>query len=398
MARNNIEIECPDCGEMIDINEQISHRLKEEFADERKQLEVELRKELHASHSNEIDELKAGLAKKEKLLLDNKNAEDAKDLQLQEMQHQLENHQQKMDVERQKAALEAKKEAMKEYKKMAEEMAEQKNAIAEEKNLKLSMKINELQDQQRQMLETHREQLRIAEQGSMQRQGEGAEIFIEEGLIQAFPSDEIREVPKGTKGADVIQTVKFGSGIDAGIIVWESKRAQNWSNKWISKVKEDTTRVNGHISVIVSDALPSGITRMKMIEENVWVCKFSEYDSLAVALRQGLIQTETVVKSQEGKGSKMERLYEYMTSQQFGNAMRMIDDSYIAELDIIAKERRSSERNWSAREKAAEARRKGFSEFFGTVKSIHTDLPAIKEIEAADEKALLGSGESTEED
>lgn len=127
---------------------------------------------------------------------------------------------------------------------------------------------------------------------------------------------------------------------------------------------------------------------MSMIEDNVWVCKFTEVEGLATALRTGLIRAETAIKSQEGKGSKMELLYDYMASQEFSNAMRLINDSYVAEIDIIAKERRSMERNWTAREKAAKARLSGFNEFFGTVKAIATELPAINQIEADDQLAL----------
>jgi len=385
---DNLEIECPECGEFIDINEQISQRKKEDFAEERKQLKIDLRRELHRSHTEELGGLQQMLNEKDKVLLDKKDEDEFKDVKIKEMEHQLETQDKRIEVERQKAALEAKKEAMQEYEEMAESLATQKNAASEQKNVKLQMKMNELLDRERQTKEMHEEALRKAEQGSVQTQGEGGEIFIEEVLDRAFPSDDIDEVPKGTRGADVLQTVKFGSGIVAGLIVWEGKRTKAWSNAWISKVKEDTVRVNGHISVIVSDVMPSGINKMTMIEENVWICKYTELLGLATALRTGLIRAANAIKSQEGKGSKMELLYDYMSSQEFGNEMRLINDSYVAEIDIIAKERRSMERNWSAREKAANARLRGFSEFMGTIKTIATELPAIKEIEGDDQMSL----------
>ena len=86
----------------------------------------------------------------------------------------------------------------------------------------------------------------------------------------------------------------------------------------------------------------------------------------------------------------MELLYDYMSGQGFGNAMRMINDSYIAEIEIIAKERKAMEKHWKGREKAANARLEGFSDFIGTIKTIATELPAIKEIENDDQKFLSG--------
>jgi len=388
MATNSLEIECPECGEMIDIKEQISHQLQEQSANERKQMKIKIRKELQASHSDEIDEIKADLAEKDKLLLGKKDADEAKDLKIQEMEHLLDTQDKQVEIESQKAALEARKEEAEKYEQLAEAAAEQKAAGIKQEKTELEIKNKGLEDQMRQQKELFREQLRKAEQGSVQTQGEGGEIFIEDVLGQAFPTDDIGEVPKGAKGADVLQTVRFGSGIEAGMIVWEGKRAKAWANKWISKVKEDTVRVKGDISVIVSDVLPSGISRMKMIEENVWVCRFVELEALAMALRVALIKAQTAVKSEEGKGDKMALLYDYMMSQEFTNEMRLVYDSYVAELDLIAKEKRSMGRHWSARSNAAEARRRGFEQFLGQISSIGTELPAIKEIERADQKAL----------
>tara|TARA_X000001036_G_scaffold315460_1_gene293948 strand:+ start:477 stop:1682 length:1206 start_codon:yes stop_codon:yes gene_type:complete len=394
----NLEIECPECGEIIDINEQISHQLQEETANQKKQLEIRIKKELQASHSVEIENMKADLAERDKLLLGKKDAEEAKDVRIQEMQHRLDTQAEKVEVEKQKAALKAKTEAMVEYKEMAEELAEQKNAASEQKNVQLQMKINELLDRERQTKEMHAEALRKAEQGSVQTQGEGGEIFIEDVLHQAFSQDVISEVPKGTKGADVLHTVRFGSEIEAGMIVWEGKRTKAWSNAWISKIKGDTVRVNGHISVIVSDVLPSKISRMTMIEENVWVCRYVELVALATALRTGLIRAQSAIKSQEGKGDKMALLYDYMSSQEFANEIRLVYDSFVAEKEIIAKERRTMESHWKARDKAADARLMGVTGLMGTIKSIATELPAIKEIEAADLKALPAPDDEESED
>ncbi len=386
---DNMEIECPECGEIININEQISHRLQDEFADEKKRMEINMRKEFQASHLGEIEEMNEALAEKDRLLLGVKDEDEKKNALLAEMEHKLETHDVRIEIERQKAANEAKAEARAEYKEMAEEIAEQKNAASQQENLQLQMKNNELQDQMRQQKELHQEALRKAEQGSVQTQGEGGEIYIEDLLRQAFPEDDIQEVAKGQKGADVIQKVRFGSALVAGIIVWEGKRAQNWQNSWISKIKEDTVRVNGHISVIVSDISKGAkTTKTNMIEENVWVCSYTDILVLAASIRSGLIRASNAIKSQEGKGTKMELLYNYMSGQEFINAMRMVNDSYIADQEIIAKERRAMEKHWKAREKAAIARLEGFSDFMGTIKTIATELPAIKEIDGDDQIAL----------
>src|SRR3989338_9928648 len=80
---------------------------------------------------------------------------------------------------------------------------------------------------------------RKLEQGSQQIQGEVLELQIEELLKQEFPFDDIEPVPKGIRGADVIQTVKTQTGRPCGMILWETKRTKNWSDSWLQKLKDD---------------------------------------------------------------------------------------------------------------------------------------------------------------
>ena len=134
----------------------------------------------------------------------------------------------------------------------------------------------------------------------------------------------------------------------------------------------------------------SKIPETKMIEDNVWICNYRDILVLATSIRSGLIRAAQALKSQEGKGTKMDLLYDYMSGQEFINAMRMINDSYTAEKEIIDKERRAMEKHWRSREKAAIARLEGFSDFMGTIKTIATELPIIKEIENDDQKFLSG--------
>ena len=393
MTIENLEIECPGCGEFIDINEQIAHKLKEESSDQKKRIELEVTEKIKKSYSEEIAGWQLKLEQKEKNLLEVNDSAEEDRIKMQEMQHLLNTQEQQVKLASQKAALKARQEEAEKFHQLAEESAKQKTAVIEQKYTALEIKNNELQDQMRQQKEIHQEALRKAEQGSVQTQGEGGEIYIEDLLRNAFPEDEIQEVAKGQKGADVIQKVRFGSALVAGVIVWEGKRAKTWSNGWISKIKEDTVRVNGHISVIVSDiSKGSKTTKTNMIEENVWICSYTDILVLATSIRSGLIRASNAIKSQEGKGTKMELLYNYMSGQEFINAMRMVNDSYIADKEIIAKERRAMEKHWKSREKAAIARLEGFSDFMGTIKTIATELPAIKEIENDDQKFLSESG------
>ena len=112
------------------------------------------------------------------------------------------------------------------------------------------------------------------EQGSQQMQGEALELEIEEELRRAFPTDVIDPVPTGTRGADIVQRVFTPSGQPCGIIVWETKRTKDWSDSWIAKLKEDTGKLQGDASVIVSRVLPEGV-RTFAFEKGVVVTSFA---------------------------------------------------------------------------------------------------------------------------
>lgn len=68
---------------------------------------------------------------------------------------------------------------------------------------------------------------RKAEQDSMERQGEVLEQDFETQLRSFFPYDEIKPIPKGIRGADIIQTVRTPLGHECGIILWETKNTKS---------------------------------------------------------------------------------------------------------------------------------------------------------------------------
>jgi hypothetical protein len=381
MVVENLEIKCPECSSVIDLNEQISNQLNEEFEDERKQLEIKLRKELQTSHSNEMQKIKQDLTEKEDLLRDKKEEDEIKELEFKEIQHQLQNQDKLIVIERKKAALQARIEEAAKYEQLAEEAAQQKVTAA-------NIKIKELEDRMRQQKEHHEVALKNATQGSVQTQGEGGELLVEDVLQSSFRDDKIREIKKGELGADCIQTVLTSSNIIAGTIVWESKRAKIWSNKWVSKVKTDMHREKGNFSVVVSDVLPKGTRSMESIDDSVWVCKFEHVKAMATLLRIALVRTTDQLIRNEGKGEKAVMLYDYMTGPVFTQAMGLVRDSYVQDLTDIATEERSMKTRWNSRKKQTDIRLNAMSQMFGDLKIIASKIPAMKELEDIETKLL----------
>jgi hypothetical protein len=121
------------------------------------------------------------------------------------------------------------------------------------------MKLRE-KDTQLQSMKTEIENLkRKSEQGSQQIQGDAQEQEIAEILTNKFSRDIISRVKKGEFGGDCLQQVYNGQGKLCGTILWESKRTQNWSPAWLSKLKSDQHAAKADVAVIVSQVLPKGV-------------------------------------------------------------------------------------------------------------------------------------------
>ena len=124
---------------------------------------------------------------------------------------------------------------------------ETRKSVADEFLLKDREKEKRLADALRQVEELKAKM----QQGSQQTQGEVLELEVEEALRQEFKDDEIIEVKKGQRGADVLQKVNDRRGRFCGTILWETKNA-HWTETWIAKLRADQREVKAQIAVLVA--------------------------------------------------------------------------------------------------------------------------------------------------
>jgi hypothetical protein len=76
--------------------------------------------------------------------------------------------------------------------------------------------------------------------------------------------------------------------------------------------------------------------------------------ALSHVLRDGIIRVFNAAKSQENKGDKMHLLYDYLTSNEFGEQWKAIREGFLSMKQSIQRERDTMERLWKAREKQLE--------------------------------------------
>jgi hypothetical protein len=219
-----------------------------------------------------------------------------------------------------------------------------------------------LSDMQQQLAEAQRK----GAQGSQQLQGEVLELTLQEDLEAAFALDSIEEVRKGARGGDVIQRVMTRSGQLAGVLLWEAKRAKDWSPQWVTKLKEDMRGAGADVGILVSvgPCYPKDWEQGTLFDlhEDIWVTSWSTAVQLATVLRSGLLEVHKQRIASAGKGEKMEAVYDYLTSSQFSNKLKAVYGAFHRMRQELEAEKSQTLQRWARREKQLQS---GVAELVG---------------------------------
>lgn len=368
---NETTITCPKCGAEIPLTQAVTHRLREQLeADFQRQLARERKKlQADAAHAAEeklaveLKDLRNQLAEREAKLKEAQEAE----LQLRKEKRALEDARKNLELELQRR-LDA------ERKKIAEDAARQ---AAEAERLKLADKDQIIEGLRKQIADLQQR----AEQGSVQAQGETLEITLEADLRAAFPFDEIAEVKKGQRGADVTQRVRTNAGLDCGLILWEAKRAKNWSADWPEKLREDQREAKADLAVIVTTCPPEGVRGIGQ-HDGVWVCEPTLAVALAAALRQGLISTAVQRVQEVNRADKAQVLYAHLCSVEFRQHIEALVEAFCGLRDQLDAEKRAFARQWKEREAQLEKAILNTAMLYGGIQGIvgREALPEIKSL------------------
>jgi hypothetical protein len=213
----------------------------------------------------------------------------------------------------------------------------------------LKLRLAEKEEQIASMQRRVEELKRKAEQGSQQLQGEVQEVALEATLRAKFPRDLIEPVPKGEFGGDVLQRVLGPLDQHCGTILWESKRTKNWTDSWLAKLREDQRKAKADIALIVSNALPRGVHTFDHVD-GIWVTDSRCAISVAIALRQSLIEVAAVRQAGVGQQTKMEIMYQYLTGPRFRHRLEAIVEKFSDMQEDLDKERKAMTRLWAKRE------------------------------------------------
>lgn len=395
---------CPKCHAEIPLSDVINHqieqqletRLTSELAErDRSHAEAVAAKELELRH--EFAETQAERESQLKLRAQQKVAHELADLTAQvdeqeaelqkarERELELRQQKRKLDDERTNLDLELARGLERERKKIETNVRE---AATESHRLELREKDLEVEQMKKQIKELQES----SEQTRSGLRGEAQEREIEDVIRERFRSDRVEPIKSGTRGADVIQTIRSSRGQDCGTILWESKRARHWSNGWITKLKKDQVTAKADVAVLVCSALPPNARHMEMYD-GVWVTEFACVPAIASALRDGLIGVAQARSVDSNRNDALSAIYEYLSSNEFNRRIRTAVQTFIDMKADLDSERRALERIWSKRERQIDTLALNASGVYGELEALMgTALPAVEMLELAPPVELRPAG------
>ena len=280
-------------------------------------------------------------------------------------------------------------------KRVQDGLSEVRAAAKREAEDGLKLKVAEKDQTITSMQQTIEELKRKAEQGSQQLQGEVQELELENLLRAKFPFDSIEPVAKGEFGGDVLQRVVSQTGQQSGAILWESKRTKNWSDGWLTKLREDQRAAKADVSVLVSQVLPKGIEAFDVVD-GVWVTSPRAALPVATVLRHTLLQVSMARQIGDGQQTKTEMVYQYLTGPRFRHRVEAIVEAFSSMQADLDKERKVIMKQWAKREEQIER-------VMGATVGMYGDLQGIagkslQEIEGLSLVALAGPNDANQGD
>jgi len=346
-------IVCPNCGQRIRLDEALRHELAADLIARR---EIELREQAEGEAVEKVRAaLEGQLAKLEEQeerlgeLTGRLKQHQAAEKQLRQKQRELEDQKEAWDVERERMRDAIRKEEREQAAKIQQERYDE---LARRKEDDHKTEVRQLNDKIERINAQLEVALRRGATGARQEEGIARQDVFADELRERFVGDEIKVTARGQAGADVVQEVRY-VGRDCGTILWECKRAANWSGTWVGKLASDSRKAGAACGVIVSETLPPGMEGSGRVDD-VWVCDFGSAAHLAAGLRWVLIAASQYEAANAARADTSGKVYDYIATGGFASRCEAINQAVETMMRILGREKRYYEQKWKEWERHIE--------------------------------------------
>jgi hypothetical protein len=229
-------------------------------------------------------------------------------------------------------------EALEAAQRQKEELQREKEAAVLAEKAKVLKLTSELADMQRKL-----------EGKTAHELGEGSEIDLFDALRAAFETDRIQRVPKGVNGADVIHEV-IHNGRVCGKIIYDAKNRDAWQNGFAIKLKADKLAQGADFAILSSNKFPKDKAHVHN-QDGVIVASPARVLAIVEILRDQLVRMLELRVSNEARGTKMEDLYAFITSEHCRQLIEQVEAQAGKMLELDGKEQEAHRRLWDQRKK-----------------------------------------------
>lgn len=177
--------------------------------------------------------------------------------------------------------------------------------------------------------------------------GEGADINLYESLKSEFPNDQIKRVYRTSASVDILHTI-LHNGKECGRIIYDSNVRSSWRNEYVARLRQDQLAARADHALLVTLSFPAGLRQLH-IQDNVIIVNPARVVMLAQILRKHILQMHVLRLSNDARGQKTTRLYEFITSERCAQLLEQIRKLSDDMLDLDVKEKKSHDLNWKRR-------------------------------------------------
>jgi hypothetical protein len=179
-------------------------------------------------------------------------------------------------------------------------------------------------------------------------EGEGDDIQFLDELKKAFPGD-LFEPLKKNDGADIIHTIKHGKNV-CGKIVYDCRNRKIWQDKFASLLHNDMVSAGAMHAILATTKFPKKGQQVCKAQGIILVHP-GRVTVIADILREEVIRNFAQRTSTEDRGKKTAKLYDYITSEQFGNVLESLDGNVDQLMKIEEEDRKRQKKATESREK-----------------------------------------------
>ena len=156
------------------------------------------------------------------------------------------------------------------------------------------------------------------------------------------------DIQRKRRGGDIVQMI-IEDREPCGCIVYECKRTNQWQPAFVRQLKRAMEVQGTRCGLLVSRVLPpsqSGIC----IVDGVIVAAPQFAHHLASILRDAVVELSRVQLSEQGKAENTQEVYRYLRSEEFKNALQVIDGRTKELRGELEREKSNHEGCWTRRE------------------------------------------------